>query len=50
MSKAEFHFPQIDVDADTLTGFDYYIIDKKYDFTKHKKAAYSDSRTNVYTR
>ncbi len=46
--KMEFHFPQINVDADTLKGFDYYIVDKQYDFTKLKKPAYSDNRTNVY--
>lgn len=48
MEKAEFHFPQINVNADTLTGFDYYIVDKEFDFTKNKKPAYSDRRTNVY--
>lgn len=48
--KLEFHFPQINVDADTLKGFDYYIVDKQYDFTKIKKPAYSDSRTNVYVK
>lgn len=49
MTKAEFNFPQVNVDVDTLTGFDYYIVDKQYDFTKNKKPAYSDETTNVYT-
>ncbi len=48
MTKAEFNFPQVNVDADTLTGFDYYIVDKQYDFTKTRKPAYSDETTNVY--
>lgn len=50
MTKSEFNFPQVNVDADTIKGFDYYIIDKKYDFTRNKRPAYSDSRTNVYTK
>ena len=48
MTKAEFNFPQVNVDADTVSGFDYYIIDKQYDFTKTRKPAYSDEKTNVY--
>jgi hypothetical protein len=50
MTKAEFNFPQVNVDADTLSGFDYYIVDKQYDFTKNKKPAYSDGKTNVYCK
>lgn len=48
--KTTFNFPQIDIDADTVTGFDYYIIDDVHDFTNIKKPVYSDGQTNVYAK
>lgn len=50
MSKATYNFPPVKVDLDTMAGYDYYIIDKRYDFTKSKKAIYSDGQTNVYSK
>lgn len=50
MSKAEFNFPQVNVDVDTMSGFDYYIIDKQYDFTKTSSPTYFDATTNVYKK
>ncbi len=50
MSKAKYNFPQVNIDVDTLSGYDYYIIDKKYDFTKNKKPVFSDGPTNVYSK
>jgi hypothetical protein len=38
----------VNVDKDTLCGYDYYVIDKKNDCTKISKPVYSNATINVY--
>ena len=42
--------PLINVSADTISGYDYIIIDKAYDETKQLAPLYSDKLMNVYKK
>ncbi|WP_033417686.1 hypothetical protein [Cytophaga aurantiaca] len=50
MSSQSYNFPGGKVDTDTLRGFDYYVIDKKFDLTKNRKPVYNTEEINVYSK
>ncbi|MCX6300339.1 MAG: hypothetical protein NTY72_14755 [Bacteroidetes bacterium] len=44
-----FPYSGINVSSDTISNFDYIILDRKYDITKIKKPIYTDNFLNIYT-
>ncbi|MBX2929653.1 MAG: glycosyltransferase family 39 protein [Saprospiraceae bacterium] len=48
MTKQQRNFPPLYMSADSISGFDYIIIDKPFDRTVLKKPLFSDPYVNVY--
>lgn len=46
--KQQRNFPPLHMSADSISGFDYIIIDKPFDLTKNKKPVLSDPYVNIY--
>jgi hypothetical protein len=46
----EYNNPQVNVNADTVNGYDYIMVDKVYDRTQTMTPLYSDKITNVYKK
>ncbi|MBE2208337.1 MAG: hypothetical protein IAE84_12175 [Saprospiraceae bacterium] len=48
-TKQQRNFPPLYMSADSISGFDYIIIDKPFDLTKNRKPTFSDPYVNIYS-
>lgn len=42
-------FPPVKMSSDTMTSYDYVVIDKKYDMTQNRKPTYTNRLSNIYS-